>query len=57
MYFLALRGSKTTARRGSPEKVATNPPDPQTIAAMRKFCEEHGIEWEEPAWHIFSMWG
>jgi hypothetical protein len=57
MHFLALRGTKQRAWRGSPKAVATEGPAPEQIAAMRQFCEQHGIEWQEPAWHIFSMWG
>ena len=58
MYFLALRGKKQRAWRGSPVVVDTTAaPDAYRIASMRKFCEEHGIDWQEPQWHIFSLWG
>lgn len=57
MYFLALRGSKTKAWRGYPQVVATPRPMPEQIEAMKSFCADHRIEWQEPNWHIFSMWG
>lgn len=57
MHFLALRGTEARAWRGHPRSVQTEPPQPERISAMRAFCEEHGIEWQEPQWHIFSMWG
>lgn len=57
MHFLALRGTEARAWRGKPQTVQTEPPPPERIAAMRAFCEEHDIEWKEPQWHIFSMWG
>jgi len=57
MHFLALRGTKTRAARGYPQAVTAEAPSPEQIAAMRQFCEQYGIEWHEPAWHIFSLWG
>lgn len=57
MYFLAVPGTQTTARRGYPETVGTPDVPPEAVAAMRKFCDEHSIEWQEPSWHIFSLWG
>ncbi len=57
MYFLAIRGSESRARRGYPQRVADSDPSPEMIIAMRSFCDVHGIAWQEPAWHIFSMWG
>jgi len=57
MYFLALRGSKTRAWRGTPSAVNPTPPSDAQVTAMQAFCAEHGIEWQQPGWHIFSMWG
>ncbi len=57
MYFLALRGSNSTARRGYPVAVTTPVPTAERVAAMRSFCDQHGIKWQEPSWHIFSLWG
>lgn len=58
MYFLALPGSVTSAHRGTPVAVAaTGEPSGRQLTAMRKFCDDLGIEWKEPAWHIFSYWG
>lgn len=57
MYYLALRGSSVKANRGYPQDVYTNTPQPEKIAAMKAFCDELGIDWQQPKWHIFSMWG
>jgi hypothetical protein len=57
MYFLAARGTEQTAKRGYPEAVAMKEATPEQAHAMRNFCEEFGIEWSEPKWHIFSLWG
>ena len=57
MYFLAVRGTESKAYRGSPTKVEAAPIEPAQVQAMREWCGAHGIEWQEPAWHIFSMWG
>lgn len=60
MYFLAARGSNQKARRGYPQ--ALEPADlnadkfAPAVDAMRAFCDRHGIEWQEPKWHIFSWW-
>ncbi|HEY5851270.1 MAG TPA: hypothetical protein VIT62_10960 [Lysobacter sp.] len=56
MYFLAVRGTESTALRGTPQRVQLTPPSEAAIICMREFCAEHGIEWREPDWHIFSMW-
>ncbi len=59
MYFLAARGSDHTAARGDPTALdvdAMNVKFEQEIEAMRAFCDRNGIEWQEPKWHIFSMW-
>lgn len=60
MWFLAARGSNKTASRGHPQalEVADLAASfgAEVIEAMRAFCERHGIEWQEPKWHIFSMW-
>lgn len=61
MYFLAARGSDKKAFRGDPCALDADDLDAgkfgqETIDAMRAFCERHSIEWQEPKWHIFSMW-
>lgn len=58
MYFMAARGSAVTAHRGTPVAVEADAGKygPEVIDAMRAFCERHSIEWQEPKWHIFSMW-
>ena len=57
MYFLAIRGTESRARRGYPQAVVAGEVAPELVASARAFCEAHGIDWKEPAWHIFSMWG
>jgi hypothetical protein len=56
-YFLAVRGTDTTARRGCPEVIEALPAiESADIDALKAFCDEIGIEWEEPKWHLFSIW-
>lgn len=57
MHFLALRGTVTTANRGYPKAVTTWTPEQARIDAMKAFCEEHGLDWQAPGWHLFSYWG
>lgn len=57
MYFLALNGMGTLAHRGYPQAVEMPAPTVEQIDAMLSFCEKHGIDWQEPKWHIFSYWG
>ena len=60
MYFLAVRGTDITARRGYPERLPPRRPhdfvSQAQIDALYAFCKRHDIEWQEPGWHIFSMW-
>ncbi len=58
MHIIAIRDTETRARRGYAEVI-----NPQSlvisedkIAAARKWCEGHGIEWQEPKWLLCSMW-
>lgn len=55
-YFIAIRGTQQRASRGYPVKLETGEVDSSKVQALREFCAQHGIEWEEPAWHAFSMW-
>lgn len=57
MRFLAIRGTHKRANRGYPVAITTPEIPPDAVAAMKAFCDEHGIEWQEPQWHIFSLWG
>lgn len=63
MYFLAVRGSDKKARRGFPTALCFQNLGSDefqsngSIDALRSFCERHSIEWQEPQWYIFSMWG
>lgn len=56
MYFLALRGSVTSARRGYPTAIETPIVAAEQWQALKTFCDTYGIPWQEPKWHIFSMW-
>lgn len=59
MYILAINGTKTEVSRGYTEEI--DPSDlriPQEkIDAFKAFCEENGVEWQEPKWLLASMWG
>lgn len=57
MYFLAVRGTEQKAWRGSPRSVDAPEMSGKQILELKRFCEKHEIEWQEPKWHIFSMWG
>lgn len=57
MYFLAIRGTEVRAWRGEPKPIHIERPAQAKIDAMKLFCEQNGVEWQEPAWHIFSLWG
>lgn len=56
-YFIAVRGTEQRASRGYPVKLDLHEVDSAKVQALREFCDQHGIEWGEPAWHTFSMWG
>lgn len=56
-YFLHVPGAKQRARRGDPKKVELPQIGAEQIDALRAFCDLNGIDWQEPAWHIFSYWG
>jgi hypothetical protein len=54
MYFLAVNGTVAKCSRGYATKFDPATPD---IAALKAFCEKYEIEWQEPAWHVMSMYG
>jgi hypothetical protein len=57
MYFLSIRGTQQTARRGYPTDIGLcKPMAPDRVQALRDFCAKHSIPWQEPSWYIFSMW-
>lgn len=57
MYFLAVRGTEIQASRGTPVRLEMNlPPTKEQLRAMQTFCEQRGIEWQMPGWHLFSYW-
>lgn len=59
MYILAINGTETNVSRGYTEEI--DPDDMKVpedkIAALKAFCEEYDIEWQEPKWLLASMWG
>lgn len=58
-YFVALANTEWMARRGYPEELpedALKLADPNSDQILKKFCDDFGIEWKQPAWHLFSMW-
>lgn len=57
MYILAVRGTKTSARRGYPAEIS---PDElnvpiEKINALKAWAAERGIE-GEPKWLLCSLW-
>ncbi len=61
MWFLTFRGTIERAKRGNPVAIEYDflnqqIPDDK-LNFLKEFCDEFGIEWQEPKWHIFSMWG
>lgn len=57
MYFLAVRGTKQVALRGSPTDIVYGHVHDVEIKALKDFCHRHDIAWQEPKWYIFSYWG
>jgi hypothetical protein len=56
-YFIAVRGTEQRAHRGYPKKLELSAIDECMITALRQFCGQNEIPWEQPAWHTFSLWG
>lgn len=56
MWFLAVRGTVTRAKRGFPQPVEMPAVSDEAIKALHGFCERFGLKWQEPRWHVFSMW-
>lgn len=59
MYILSIRGTQTTAYRGYVEIIDPNDlvVSKDKIDKLKVFCDEYGIEWQEPKWYLVSMWG
>lgn len=59
MYILAVNGTKKKASRGYPEVISPEELiiSDEKIEAFKKFCDDYGIEWQEPKWLLCSMWG
>jgi hypothetical protein len=56
MFFLAVNVTETSASRGSAEEFDPKTPSADQIKALKTFCKQHGIEWQTPKWHVFSLW-
>jgi len=58
MYILAVRGTVRTAYRGhlteiDPTSLVVSP---EKIVSFKKWCEDHGVEYQEPKWFLVSFW-
>lgn len=59
MYILAINGTEHRNSRGylteiDPTEMVVSQ---EKIDKLKTFCEEYGIEWQEPKWYLCSMWG
>lgn len=59
MYILTIRGTEIRASRGYPEKITPDMLSVQKekIEAAKEWCENHGVEWQEPSWILCSIYG
>lgn len=62
MYILTPRAVMSyTASRGSPVEVdfreIRNTITPEIMTAFKQWCDDHGVEWQEPGWLLCSYWG
>lgn len=59
MYIIAVPGTVTEARRGSPREIDPNKlaVSPAEVAVLRAFVAEHGVTTDgEPRWWLCSLW-
>ena len=59
MYVLIAKGRIIEANRGFPVEVEAKDlevPEAE-IQAMKKWCEDRGVEYKEPKWILCSYWG
>lgn len=60
MYIVALRGTEQRASRGYARTFdlkTLSEIDEAKIEILRQFFSEHGLDWSEPTWLLFSYWG
>lgn len=57
MYLLTVRGTELRAARGDMVDVDSLDVPADKINAMKAWCVEKGIEWQEPKWRLVSMYG
>lgn len=55
--ILAVRGTAVRAWRGSSKTIESLHVAAEKITAFKAWCEETGIEYQEPKWLLVSMWG
>jgi len=51
LCYVAFRGSVVTINPAKMEPTA------KQIASLREFCDEAGVQWTEPGWHMVSYFG
>ena len=59
MYILGVRGAEHCVSRGYTEEINIRSlaVDPDKIHALKAWCDQHGIEWQQPKWLLCSMYG
>lgn len=59
IQYIALQAHHYTAWRGSVVSIdpAKMTPTSEQLVALRQFCDETGVKWETPGWHLVSYWG
>lgn len=56
-YFLGIEETVVRAGRGYPEKAPVVTVKPEWRSQLEEFCTVMGIEWQEPAWWVTSIYG
>jgi len=59
MHILGVRDAEHRVSRGYLKQIsaAELAVDEAKVTAMKTWCETNGIEWQEPAWLLCSMYG
>ena len=56
-WFLGVEETVVQASHGWPEKAKTVTEKPEWRSQLEQFCVIMGIEWQEPAWWVTSIYG